>query len=124
MRQIAFFEPDGETGKMHPAWLVLDRMNFDWTKTLYVNLETPFELLTLEEFDSDVASLSVPDFVFVRNPYDPKEFGINFLLLAEFVRQQAHADPEDLEIDRLVLRISDIEDSLQYSVRDYIQWGY
>lgn len=124
MRQIAFFEPDGETGKMLPVWLVLDRMNFNWSKTLYVNLESPFEMLTLEHFDTDVAALSVPDHAFVRNPYDSSAVGIHFPVLAEFVRQQAHADPEELEIDRLVLRISDIEDTLQYSVREYIQWSY
>ncbi|MEF2247711.1 hypothetical protein [Paenibacillus sp. IITD108] len=123
MRQIAFFEHESESGSLIPSWIVLDRIRLDWSNTLYINLHTPFELLTLESFDVDISSISIPDFAYVRNPYEPASFGIHMPTLANFIESQTYANPNDLEIERLVMRISDIEDCLQYTIQNYLEWN-
>lgn len=122
MRQIAYFQDDWETGKMIPEWIVLDRVKLNWDSTLYIYLNTPFERMDARQFDVDIPSLSVPDFAYVRISNASDTFGISLPLLAEHIRRHAHADPDSLEIERLVLRISDVEDALQYVIRDYVKW--
>lgn len=120
-----YYEEDGESGQWIPVWILLhDAKAFDWSKTLYIRLDGPFEAYGLDEWDEDLLALSVPDHVYVRHPRDPALVGIHLPTLRTYVyRQTAMADVpvSYLDMDRLLLRISDVEDVLQYNVRSLLR---
>lgn len=116
-----YYEEDGETGQQIPVWILLhDASAFDWSKTLYIRLDGPFEAHGIHDWEEELLALSVPDHVYVRHPRNPALVGLHLPTLRAYVdRQTAMADfpVSYLDIDRLLLRISDVEDVLQYSVR-------
>ncbi|MDF2835861.1 MAG: hypothetical protein K0Q63_1501 [Paenibacillus sp.] len=116
-----YYEEDGETGQQIPVWILLhDAKGADWSKTLYVRLNGPFEAHGLDEWDEDLLALSVPDHVYVRHPKNQALVGLHLPTLRAYVERQTSIATEPigiLDIDRLLLRISDVEDVLQYNVR-------
>jgi hypothetical protein len=116
-----YYEEDGETGQHIPVWILLRKAQaFDWSKTLYIRLDGPFEAHGLEEWEEDLLALSVPDHAYVRHPRNPALLGLHLPTLRAYVERQPSlaADPVSVpDIDRLLLRISDAEDVLQYNVR-------
>ncbi|RJE84283.1 hypothetical protein D3P07_23225 [Paenibacillus sp. 1011MAR3C5] len=126
MRQAVFYEQDGDTGQPLPMWLMIEKTEcLDWNSTLYVQLDAPFEQFLFDDCDIDSMALSVPDHVYVRNLDDPSVFGIHLPALRAYVQRIAALaeHPFSLhDLSRLMLRISDIEDTLQVEVRDRVQW--
>ncbi|RJX40028.1 hypothetical protein D3P09_11680 [Paenibacillus pinisoli] len=126
MRQAVFYEQDADTGQPIPIWLMIENTEaLDWDSTLYIRLDAPFEQYLFNDSDMESMALSVPDHVYVRNMEDPSVFGIHLPALRAYVRRiAAMADqPFSLQdLSRLMLRISDIEDTLQFEVRSRVQW--
>lgn len=126
MRQAVFYERDSETGMPVPIWMMLEGTDaLDWSKTLYLRLDAPFEQYLFEEFDMDSMALSVPDHVYVRRIDNPSTFGIHLPALQIYVEQIAAVSEHPFtlqDLSRLMLRITDIEDTLQSEVRKLVQW--
>ncbi|MHA7966617.1 hypothetical protein ACX93W_21120 [Paenibacillus sp. CAU 1782] len=116
MKLFCYSEWDGYEGVMRPVLLMLHSPGFDWTKTLDVKLEAPFESCTEDEFYYEAMSLTVPDHVYVRQVNGHRgKIGISMPLLAQYAHRlfaQSTNPPSLPDIARLVLRISDIEDML------------
>lgn len=107
---------DGDSGVMRPVSLLLDSQLFDWTRSLFIRLEAPFEHHDFDESDTDALSLTVPDHVYVRHPDFPSEIGIHMPALRQHAeRHLALFDwpVSTLDIRRLLLRLSDVEDVLR-----------
>lgn len=126
MKITVFFDWDGDSGVMHPVSLLLDSQSFDWTRSLQICLEAPFEQHDFDEPDMDVLSLIVPDHTLVRLPDYPHAFGIHMPSLRQYADRllalsEGVASPSDIR--RLMLRISDVEDALQYDPNRIRQFG-
>jgi hypothetical protein len=115
MKLTCYCEWDGYEGIQRPVLLLLYSTGFDWTKTLKVELEAPFESCDEDSYN-EAMSLTVPDHVYVRQANGQRgEIGISMPLLAQYAQRvlAQSANPPGLsDITRLVLRISDIEDML------------
>ncbi|REK74379.1 hypothetical protein [Paenibacillus paeoniae] len=126
MRQAVFYEQDGDTGQLVPVWFMLDGTeSLDWSHTLYLSLDAPFEQYLFDECDMDSMALSVPDHVYVRKVDDSTTFGIHLPRLQAYVEQIAAVAEQPFslhDLSRLMLRISDIEDTLQFEIRQQLQW--
>jgi len=126
MRQAVFYEQDADSGQPIPIWLMIENTEaLDWDSTLYIGLDAPFEQYLFDDCDMDSMVLSVPDHVYVRNMEDPSVFGIHLPALKAYVRRIAAVADQPFslhDLSRLMLRISDIEDTLQFEVRGRVQW--
>ncbi|MFF2889820.1 hypothetical protein [Paenibacillus sp. NPDC057967] len=126
MRIAVFYEQDGDTGQPLPIWLMIEETeSLDWNNTLYIRLDAPFEQYLFEDYDMENMALSVPDHVYVRNIDDPSVFGIHLPALSAYAKRIAAMaeHPFSLhDLSRLMLRISDIEETLQFEVRRQVQW--
>lgn len=119
------YEETGEDRQLSPVWMMIENPYFDWDKILYVDIHAPFERLVFDEFESEQAAMSVPDFAYIRHSDKDNYLGISLPL----VRQSALNDfknistsPDLTSIQRIVLRICDIEESLQYNVRKFLTY--
>ncbi|MGO4540341.1 hypothetical protein [Paenibacillus sp. 2TAB19] len=103
------YEESGEDDYLMPVWMIIDCHSFDWNKTLYINIRAPFERTMIDDLDDRIAAI-VPDSSYIRH-HDT--LGISLPHVSQ-------ADPALFnfsEIHRLMLRISDIEDVMQYDLR-------
>ncbi|MHA6482026.1 hypothetical protein ACX1C1_08985 [Paenibacillus sp. strain BS8-2] len=116
-----YYEEDGDSGLHIPIWILLHpAAGLDWSTTLYIRLDGPFQAQGLDEWDAELLAISVPSHVYVRHPQNPALLGIHLPSLRIYIDRQTSIafDPvSHLDIDRLLLRISDVEDVLQYNVR-------
>lgn len=109
------YDHEDITGLLSPVWVVLES-SFDWSKTLYFELESPFERLTFDEIDNEVLAFSVPDLVYIRHPGYPYKVGLHLPSLQAYINKlEQGIDFSD--IHRLMLRISDIENILQVNIQ-------
>lgn len=107
------YEESGVDYLLLPVWMIIDHSIFDWDKTFYIDITTPFERLTFD----DRPALTVPDFTYVRNEV-VNHFGINLSSVKASAIRSTDSKYIDFScVERLVLRISDIEDVLQYNVK-------
>ncbi|MBH5316718.1 hypothetical protein I6N90_02700 [Paenibacillus sp. GSMTC-2017] len=118
------YEESGEDGLLNPVWMIVDCHSLDWNKTLTIDITAPFQRITYDEFEGEHPSITVPDFAYTR--YESKEhhIGIMLPLVKKAAFRAANVLPSELDlssVERLVLRISDIEDVLQYSIRTIIR---
>ncbi|GBG09459.1 hypothetical protein PAT3040_04105 [Paenibacillus agaridevorans] len=120
MKMSVYYDRDFETGQLLPVWLLLENYTFDWDKPLFIPIESPFERFTVDQFDPDTLALSVPDNVYKRNNYAPKEIGLNMPALRLHAEKFIGLHYDASEIRKLLLRIGDIEDCLQYNLREII----
>ncbi|MEK3882377.1 hypothetical protein [Paenibacillus sp. PL2-23] len=122
MNMSLYYDREFESGQLVPVWLLLDHLSFDWSKPLFVPIQAPFERFEVDQFDPDTLALSVPDQVYIRNPYAPNEVGLNMPALRTHAEtfMGIHCDTSEIRI--LLLRIGDIEDVLQYNISEYLQW--
>ncbi|GBG11348.1 hypothetical protein PAT3040_06149 [Paenibacillus agaridevorans] len=121
------YERDGDSGHQLPVWVMLTEMRgTDWGQTLYIRLDAPFEAYASDVLDADTLAVAVPDHVYVRHKDDPDVIGIHMPSLRTYVERYtalAEYPVHYTEMDRLLLRISDIEDMLQYDVRVLLPWN-
>jgi hypothetical protein len=122
MKMSVYYDCDFETGQLLPVWLLLENYTFDLEKPLFIPIEAPFERFTVDQFDPDTLALSVPDHVYVRNQLAPNEIGLNMSALRLHAEKFMGLHYDAYEIRKLLLRISDIEDCLQYDMRKIITW--
>lgn len=125
MHISVIYDFSGENNQLIPVWMMLDFHKADWTRTLYINIEAPFERLTFDEVDQDVLTLSVPDNVYVRPSSDFSRFGINLPALTSYISKSMADMPEQIDtkdIHRLMLRICDIEEIMHCEVRSVLRW--
>lgn len=126
MNMSVLYEPDGEYGRLLPVWVMLDNISLDWNGALYIQLEAPFERYTFDDLDTEVMALAVPDHAYIRHREDPFQVGVHLPTLQSFITKSTLGTGQSIEcsdIERLMLRISDIEDTLQCEVRSCLQWG-
>jgi hypothetical protein len=125
MKISVLYDLDIDNARLFPLWMMINYFTFDWTKTIYINIETPFERFTFDEIESDVLALSVPDHVYVRHPHDPTLFGIHLPSLRNFIIKTLDGSGRQVDlndIQRLMLRVTDIEDVLEAEIRSKVQW--
>lgn len=125
MKISVLYDLDIDNARLYPLWMMINYFSFDWTKTIYISIETPFERFTFDEIDSDVLALSVPDNVYIRHPLDPSLFGLHLPSLKKYINKTlvGSGPPIDVnDIQRLMLRISDIEDIMETEIRSFVQW--
>lgn len=120
MMQHVYYLPDGESGRLVPVWLMLTCFEESRSDTLVLRLEAPFVRMTEEQLGEDgELALTVPDSAYVRLPEDPSAVGIRLPALRTYAASIAAAADTPFEwsdIKRLILRVSDIEEALQYEV--------
>jgi hypothetical protein len=89
----------------------------DWTDPLfYVPLEAPFQRQQIEDLEEAGLSLSVHLEDLTVNPLFPQCFGIHIHSLVE---RYATIYSSLQDVERLVVRMCDIEEALQTDVRRY-----
>ncbi|MGI2294123.1 hypothetical protein [Paenibacillus sp. GXUN7292] len=109
------YEESGENNRLTPILMVLDKLFWDWHHTLYIKIDAPFEVLTFEELDYDVLSVMVPDNVYVNHSIESNNIGLHLPSLYNYIKKHGW---NVLDVRRLILRISDIEDTLQYDIKN------
>lgn len=113
------YEDSGENSLMIPIWMIIDSPYYDWGMTLFINIKTPFERITIDEIDSDCATVTIPSTAYSRHIDNDLLLGISLPIawdsaLKSFKEKPSFHDPSSIQ--RLLLRISDIEETLQYSI--------
>lgn len=119
------YDYTGENNFLSPTWMMLDGFNTDWSKTIYINVEAPFERFTFDEINTDTMALSVPDLAYVRHHEDQNRFGIYLPSLKKYIKKTLKDLPQKIEfneINRLMLRINDIEDAMQCEIKSKLRW--
>ena len=109
------YEESGENNYYSPVWMVIERFTVDWNKTFYLDIDSPFERQHDDQIDMDKLTLYVPDYAYVLHKTDPNKLGLHLPTLQDYVNKM-HLGIEMPDIERIILRISDIEDVLQYSL--------
>ncbi len=102
-----------------PVWLIYDIQQLDWTSTLYIPIEAPFKPFTFDTIDPELTTLIVPDHVYVQHPDKSNHIGLHLPTLHSYLQKTLQGSVtaiDELIIHRLLLRISDIEDTLQYEL--------
>lgn len=125
MKISILYDLDIENARLFPLWMMINYFTFDWSKTLYIDIETPFERFAFDEIESDLLSLSIPDHVYVRHPDERNQFGLHLPSLKDYIINTLKDSGQQLEVNviqRLMLRISDIEDTLEAEIRSFVQW--
>lgn len=124
MKISVVYDLDIDSARLFPEWMMINYFTFDWANTIYISIETPFERFTFDEIESDVLALSVPDHVYVRHPNDPTIFGLHLPSLKSYINKtmDGFSQINVKEIQRLMLRFSDIEDILEVEIRSIVQW--
>lgn len=125
MKISVLYDLDIDNARLFPLWMMINCFTFDWTNTIYISIETPFERFTFDEIESDVLSLSVPDHVYVRHPDDSTLFGIHLPSLRNYIIKTLDGSDQQVEVNdiqRLMLRVNDIEDVLEAEIRSKVQW--
>lgn len=91
-----------------PIWNVIrvDRLHPDWSKPLYLPLETPFTRFAPEEFEGEV-SVSVLLSDLVINPEQKYHYGIHLPRIAQRVMAEG-LEPDEIQL--LVIRMDDLEE--------------
>lgn len=123
------YEESGEDSLMTPVWMVIDNCRFDWSELLHIDIQAPFERLTYDDIDSDHVAVTVPEAAYTRLPDQQHVVGIRlenvrkgaFELLKKYQVDHDYDGFDLSPINRLVLRINDIEDVLQYDVSKYFK---
>ena len=72
-----FYEESGVNSELSPVWMVVEHYSFDWDRTLFVDIEAPFERLTLAEIDNDMRGVSVPAAAYTRHTDRDQLVGIS-----------------------------------------------
>lgn len=114
------YEETGEDNFITPIWMIIDSLYYDWGMTLFVNIKAPFERITMDDIDPDCATLTIPSTAYSRHIDNDHLIGISLPIawdsaLKAFDKKPSFDDPSSIQ--RLLLRISDIEETLQYSLR-------
>ncbi|MGO4110935.1 hypothetical protein [Paenibacillus sp. YAF4_2] len=125
MKISVLYDLDTENNLLFPLWMMINHFSFDWSKTIYIDLETPFERFTFEEIESEVLALTVPDNVYVRHPDKKNQFGIYLPSLEKYITKTMKGSSHHLElcnIQRLMLSISDIETTLETEI--HLFWSF
>ncbi|MCR2804206.1 hypothetical protein [Paenibacillus soyae] len=121
-----YYSQNDETGELFPDWLLLTGIQgADWSKTLFLQLDAPFERYLADELEEDAMTLAVPDSVYVRDRTGKTLLGLHLPSLKTYVERIASVSGTPfsyLELTRLLLRFSDIEDTLQAAVRHRYPW--
>lgn len=115
------YEDSGEDSLLIPIWMVIDSPFYDWGTTLFINVKAPFERISMDEIDFDCAAVTIPSTAYSRHIDNEFLLGISLPIawdsaLKTFEEKPSFDDPSNIQ--RLVLRISDIEETLQYSLRE------
>jgi hypothetical protein len=103
--------------------MIIDKHHYDWGKILYIDIQAPFEHLTFDEIDSEREAVTVPEHAYTRHADNDLLLGISLSIVRESARNAIHPKPDSLDlsnVQRIVLRIGDIEDTLQYSLREVL----
>jgi len=113
------YEETGEERQLAPVWMIIDSPYFEWEKTLFIDIQIPFERLTFDDIESDLAAVSVPEAAYTRHIESDHLFGINLPIVWQSAFDALERKPKvfDLrDIRRIVLRICDIEDTMRYDI--------
>ncbi|WP_054028607.1 hypothetical protein [Bacillus sp. FJAT-28004] len=119
------YEESGEDRRMTPIWMIVDSSFYDWEKILFIDIQAPFERLTFDEMYSEREAVTVPDIAYTRHIDNEHLLGISLSIVREAVMNSIQPKPTSLDlssIQRIVLRICDIEDTLQYSLRGFLTY--
>lgn len=119
------YEESGEDRQMNPIWMIIDSHQYDWQKILFIDIHAPFERLTFDEIVSERTAITVPDFAYTRNIDNDRLIGISLPIVRESALNAIYQKPTYLDlsnVQRIVMRICDIEDTLQYSLHKYLTY--
>lgn len=123
--RVYYETDDMSSGLPVPLWMIIEEFEAgDWNSTYKVRLDAPFEAYEMDEMDPDVMAVSVPDHVYVRDVNDPLAFGIHLPSLRSYIGRFTIVSDYRFsrsDIRRLMLRIADLEDVLQYELRTRLQ---
>ncbi|WP_090644108.1 hypothetical protein [Paenibacillus sp. UNC496MF] len=124
------YTESGYYGELTPVWMIFDwsdLTNDIWQKTLYIPLSGPFEQLELDDTYDELTAITVPLSAFTRRTDKEHYIGVHMPTVAAFAKEHSlHQAGRSIDIElinRLVMRISDIEDALLLDVRFHIQNG-
>jgi hypothetical protein len=123
MNMSVYYDHDPETGLLVPVWILLEHYGFDWSRPLFLPIQAPFERFMADQFDPDMLVLSVPDHVYLRTRNTANDIGINLPTLRVHAEMFMESHYNISEIRRLMLRVSDIEDVLQYDITNLLKTG-
>ncbi|KKX52539.1 hypothetical protein [Brevibacillus borstelensis] len=87
----------------------------DWNKnsSIYILIEAPFYLQQLDDFSSDVVSMSISYDELLRHHNKPNSFGINLNLVKHRVEKMGG---DIWGIEQFILLVSDIEEAMQMTL--------
>lgn len=127
MNTSVYYARNDESGALYPDWLLLTGIEgADWSRTLFIRLDAPFERYLTDELDEDAMTLSAPDFVYVRHQTDQSLLGLHLPSLKAYVDRIASVSGtpfSHLDLTHLLLRFTDIEDALQAEIRSRFVWN-
>ena len=116
------YQPHEENGRLVPQWMLLQG-EWDWTSSLVLRITAPYQCITMDEIDSDVMSYLVPDDAYILRQEEPLAFGVHLPRVALSINKRSEGRVRPEEVKRLILRIDDIEATMQCCVRTSLQWG-
>lgn len=122
MQIKVIYDISSEDGSLFPYWMMIDQISLEWSKTLHVNIDSPFQRYTFDEVDSTVMAISIPDHVYVRQANNSLSFGLHLPSLKSHISKSLTNFDDYLNVCRLLLRIHDIEEIMQFDVRSFYQW--
>ncbi|OLS34187.1 hypothetical protein BTR22_19045 [Alkalihalophilus pseudofirmus] len=103
-------------GELHPIWFLL-KIDTSERFARYT-VDAPFERFWPEDFHDSMSVITVAQAALVRDPFDSKIFSINLnQVIEDLEAQQANASQLH-EASYFLVRIDDLEELLQLSVRE------
>ncbi|GKU78551.1 hypothetical protein [Paenibacillus sp. L3-i20] len=118
------YEESGESKLLTPVWMIVECHSLNWDKTLTIDIKAPFHRITYDELEGVFPSITVPDFAYTRHESNDFQFGIILPLVKKAALSAENICQAEIDLSsvyRLVLRIGDIEDILQYNVRPHMK---
>jgi len=115
------YEETGFDGLLMPVWMIVEDCTFDWDRTLFIDIAAPFQRFISEEYDEYQPAITVPDYAYTRHAVDNRLVGIALPIVkkAAYSSNTLSSEFDLTQIQRLILRIEDIEDTLQYNIRQF-----
>jgi len=117
------YEESGEDRIMNPIWMIYESTNFKWDEIIYIAIKAPFQCLSFHDFYSEVPAVSVPEAAYVRKADNEHMIGIHMPTVYKSAYQAVFFRPNINDFDlssvsRLVLQVNDVENVLQYSIKE------
>ncbi|MFD2116398.1 hypothetical protein ACFSTH_08065 [Paenibacillus yanchengensis] len=109
------YEYTGEAYCKNPVWVLVESADFCWNSMLHIDIIAPFAYISYGEL-FDFPAINIPAHALVRTQVT-NQIGINLPYIKEELHKtQSNFAHHVLDITRLILRIADIEDTLEYII--------